>query len=155
MARPLRCSRRMKTTSVLIALPCSVEFESMSSRGVNARFCDSCKKVVHDLSSLREREAKALLRSSPEGLCVRYLYDQLGNIWFRDTLASRLLNRARRAGAVAAVAFPALTLQACNAGTAFFADAARHVGDAGDAGDEGDEGDAGDAFDASDAGTKD
>jgi len=47
------------------------------------RFCDSCRKAVHDFSSLTRREAEALIRRNPAGLCARIAYDSTGTIVFR------------------------------------------------------------------------
>ena len=81
------------------------------------RFCADCKKHVHDLSSMDEVEARALLASSEtEGLCVRFLYDENGKVLFADDarlVAPRALVRAKRlATAAAALALP-LSLTAC------------------------------------------
>ncbi|HEX7667308.1 MAG TPA: hypothetical protein VF407_22405 [Polyangiaceae bacterium] len=81
------------------------------------RFCDACKKHVHDLSSMTPPEARALLDApSAEGLCVRYLYDAEGNILFTPTdalIKPSALARARRfVTAAGALAIP-LSLNAC------------------------------------------
>jgi hypothetical protein len=80
------------------------------------RFCGDCKKVVHDLSRMRERDARELL-STPanEGLCVRFLYDKHGKVFFGgDLVPASFLQRAKRVAlAAAAVAVP-LSLQACS-----------------------------------------
>jgi hypothetical protein len=77
----------------------------------NKRFCDACKKHVHDLSAMTEEDARAALATPPaEGLCVRYLYDAHGAIVFRGApMAPSMLVRARR---FAAAALP-LALAAC------------------------------------------
>ena len=62
----------MKKTELPIASPCNADWSTMDPRD-KARFCGECKKLVHDLSSLRETDAKRLLASRGEGLCVRYL----------------------------------------------------------------------------------
>jgi hypothetical protein len=59
------------------------------------RFCADCKKHVHDLSAMPRAEAEALLQSSAEGsLCVRYIYDQYGQIMF-DMVDPTLVPAAR------------------------------------------------------------
>ena len=59
------------------------------------RFCDSCRKAVHDFSSLTRREAEALIRRNPGGLCARIAYDSTGTVIFRRdpsaSAASRLV----------------------------------------------------------------
>lgn len=72
----------------------------------SGRFCGECKKVVHDLSKMREADAKKRLALAPETLCVRYLHDEHGNIWFADT---PLLTLRRGAGLAALALMPVLT----------------------------------------------
>jgi hypothetical protein len=91
----------------------------MSPRGT-ARLCDTCDKLVHDLSAMNEADARALLRHRPDdGLCIRYLHDAGGAIWFGDGGSGPIVparRLARRAAAVVAAAsmlvVPALT-EAC------------------------------------------
>jgi hypothetical protein len=103
-----------------IARPCGADWNAMSPRGT-ARFCGACDKLVHDLSALSEREARSLLRArSTEGLCIRYLHDANGDIWFGGRgarAAAGLVPAARlaRHGAALAAALvltPVLT-EAC------------------------------------------
>lgn len=74
------------------------------------RFCGDCKKVVQDLSSMREADAKKRVAAAPEGLCIRYLHDEHGNVWFADTqlVAPRSLLR-KGAGLAALALMPLLT----------------------------------------------
>jgi hypothetical protein len=91
----------------------------MAPRGT-ARLCDTCDKLVHNLSAMNEAEARALLLRRPDdGLCIRYLYDAGGAIWFGDASSGPVVparRLARRAAAVVAaatlLAVPALT-EAC------------------------------------------
>lgn len=70
-----------------------------------SRFCGECKKVVHDLRSMKEKDAKALLSApSTEGLCVRYMYDEHGNVWFADSFFMRTEGLLKKVAAAAAVA---------------------------------------------------
>jgi hypothetical protein len=79
----------------------------------SARFCGDCNKLVHDLSSMSESRARQLLEQSSESLCVRYLHDQTGEIWFAEDFARRTAKERLRAGALAtALSIPAL-VQAC------------------------------------------
>lgn len=95
-----------------IASPCSLDWQKMTPAD-GGRFCGDCKKVVRDLSRLSEGEARALLRTPPrEGLCVRYLHDRHGKIFFAGDARAPLLppsflHRAKRV-AVASVALAAL-----------------------------------------------
>lgn len=112
----------MEKTELPIAAPCTADWRKMTPAD-GGRFCGDCKKVVRDLSSMRERDAKTLLRSAGNGeLCVRYLYDKHGKIFFAGDRADQpplmpasFLQRAKRvAFAAAAIAVP-LSLQACSA----------------------------------------
>jgi hypothetical protein len=88
----------------------------MDPRG-SARLCGQCDKLVHDLSGMGERAARELLGSTSSSLCVRYLYDATGQIWFEDKQAlvpPAALTRKRTALAAAAVMAAAPVLfQAC------------------------------------------
>jgi hypothetical protein len=103
-----------------IAAPCTMDWRSMTPRD-GGRFCGDCRKVVRDLSKMSEREARELLRRPRnEGLCVRYVHDRHGKIFFagdrsRDLVpASSLLQRAKHAAlAAAAVAVP-VALAGCS-----------------------------------------
>ena len=87
------------------------------TRDGQKRFCDACKKHVHDLSSMSPAEARAVLDAPrSRDLCVRYLYDDEGNILFRpsyDLVPASMLARARRFVTAAGVLALPLTLNAC------------------------------------------
>jgi hypothetical protein len=104
----------MKNSDLPIAAPCHADWSTMTlaDRG---RFCGDCKKVVHELTQLTEREARALLASPPtEGLCVRYIHDQTGEIVFkREVVPVSALTRMKRAAAVLAAASLPLALTGC------------------------------------------
>jgi hypothetical protein len=108
----------MHKGDVVIRTPCGADWNAMDPRG-RARLCRSCDKLVHDLSAMAENEAAQLLEQTPSSLCVRYLHDTTGKIWFRDDLTAlvpreRLISRARKGAlALAAVIAPPLLLQAC------------------------------------------
>ena len=94
----------MKTAEMPIKSPCDVDWASMNPRKTG-RFCGDCKKVVQDLSSMKQADAKRRVAEAPEGLCIRYLHDEHGNIWFKDTplvAAGNLLKKS--ASLVAAIA---------------------------------------------------
>ncbi len=104
----------MNKSNVVIATPCGERWEAMTPDG-GGRLCATCDKVVHDLSAMSEERAKRLL-ASKQNLCVRYLFDEHGNIWFegeRPPLAARLLNRAKRGAFAAATIAAPFMLQAC------------------------------------------
>lgn len=109
----------MHKDELRIDSPCSADWNAMKAGDVS-RFCGDCKKTVHDLSSLDRAAARALLSAPPtEGLCVRYLYDELGHVVFADTFRDRplpvralLRKTARAIGGAALLALP-LSLTAC------------------------------------------
>jgi hypothetical protein len=107
----------MHATEVPIATPCGADWRTMKPTD-NKRFCDSCKKHVHDLSAMTSAEARAVLASPPvEGLCVRYLHDAHGDIVFQQApIAPTLLVRAKRMARVAAIAALPMAMAACAAG---------------------------------------
>lgn len=102
---------------VIIRTPCGADWNAMDPRG-KARLCGSCDKLVHDLSAMAADEAAQLLAQTPSSLCVRYLYDATGKIWFRDDLsqvvpAERLTRGTRGALALSALVVAPLLFQAC------------------------------------------
>jgi hypothetical protein len=110
----------MEKNDVAIAAPCTADWRKMTPAD-GGRFCGDCKKVVRDLSTMRERDARTLLRSAQNGeLCVRYLYDKHGKIFFAgdrpdvQLVPASLLARAKRVAlSAAAIAVP-LSLAACS-----------------------------------------
>jgi len=128
----------MDHKDVKIGSPCTLDWRKMTP-AEGGRFCGDCKKVVRDLSRMTEREARAMLKRasggehrgsfsgaappSADALCVRYVYDNQGRIFFgadaprRDVLLSpsSLLQRARRVAAAAAVVALPFATQACEA----------------------------------------
>src|SRR4051812_4609583 len=108
----------MDHKEIRIAAPCTLDWGNMSPAD-GGRFCGDCKKVVRNLSAMNEREARALMKTAGPDLCVRYVYDQQGRIFFggeppKPFLSPSFLVRARRAAAV--VALP-LATASCEAVT--------------------------------------
>jgi hypothetical protein len=110
----------MDKKDLSIAAPCNADWRKMTPAD-GGRFCGDCKKVVRDLSTMRERDARTLLRANDNAsLCVRYLYDKHGKIFFAGDRApavvvpASFLQRAKRVAlSAAAVAVP-LSLAACS-----------------------------------------
>src|SRR4051812_34576478 len=99
----------MKTGELPIKSPCDADWTTMNPRKTG-RFCGDCKKVVHDLSSMREADARKRVAAAPEGLCIRYLHDEHGNIWFKDTSLVSPGSLLRKGASLAALALmPMLT----------------------------------------------
>lgn len=110
----------MDKREIRIATPCTLDWQKMTPAD-KGRFCADCKKVVRDVSSMNEREARTLLRApTTEGLCVRFLADRDGKVLFagdpRIVPASLLSKTKRAAMLAAAVALPlAVNLTGCSA----------------------------------------
>jgi hypothetical protein len=114
----------VKTRDVVIRTPCGADWKAMDPRGP-ARFCADCKKLVHDLSALSELEARALLSGTSESLCVRYLHDASGEIWFeggQKLVPVPRLTRGRRGLAAVALAAAPVLFQACGGADAYGSD---------------------------------
>lgn len=110
----------MDKSKLPIRTPCAVDFTKMKPAD-HGRFCADCKKVVHELAQLTEAEAKALVSSAQNGeLCVRYVYDARGKVFFADTprniVSANLLVRAKRVATAAAALAAPLALAACGIG---------------------------------------
>jgi hypothetical protein len=73
----------MAIRALPIVRPCSEAFRLMKG-DEKMRFCESCGKHVHDLSSRTEDEARAFLTEARgQRLCIRYSKDTRGTIVFR------------------------------------------------------------------------
>jgi hypothetical protein len=105
----------MNRSELPIVSPCGADWQGMTPRDVASRFCDACSKHVHDLSRMTQAEARRLLAApATEGLCVRYLHDERGNVLFAQAPlvpSSRLASAKRLAAATLATA--SLSLSAC------------------------------------------
>ena len=90
--------------------PCHEDWDAMNSADGGRRFCDVCTKHVHDISSMTERMARAVLaEESQKGrVCVRYNVDDRGDIRFRPETVEAP-NRWRMTLAAAGLAMMALT----------------------------------------------
>jgi len=111
----------MTRDNVQIATPCTLDWTKMKPTQ-GGRFCGDCKKVVRDLSKMTEADARELLANRERGgseLCVRFLYDQHGRVFFQDAQshlvpAGSLLSRAKRAATTMALAALPLATAACD-----------------------------------------
>lgn len=100
----------MRVDEITIPEPCHEDWDAMDPRE-RGRFCHSCRKKVHNLSSMTEREARDLMDRDDE-ICVAY-FEQDGRVAFKPepvVPVSRL--RPRRAAGPAAAGL-ALALVAC------------------------------------------
>ncbi len=75
----------MRRLHLPIQNPCYEDWTAMRSDGESRRFCDVCTKHVHDISSMTEATARAVLadESAKGRVCVRYTLDRDGNIEFK------------------------------------------------------------------------
>jgi len=107
----------MKASAIGIQAPCTLDWSKMTP-AEGGRFCGDCKKVVRDISKMKEADARALVaKERYEGLCVRMLVDRDGNVFFGGDklISASLLSKAKRAAmAAAAIALP-LASNACTA----------------------------------------
>jgi hypothetical protein len=97
----------MRRLHLPIQNPCHEDWTAMESDGESRRFCDVCTKHVHDLSTMTESTARAVLASeSANGrVCVRYTTDATGNIKFKaETVEAPSLWRMTLAAASMAMA---------------------------------------------------
>lgn len=124
MARALQHPSSMNKTDLRIGSPCSVDWAAMTPAD-KGRFCADCKKVVHELSRMTEGEVRTLLGGAKPGqLCVRYVYDRAGKVFFAGDapaspgglVPSSFLSRAKRAALVAAAIAVPLATAACGGG---------------------------------------
>jgi hypothetical protein len=108
----------MKRNELPIVSPCGADWQGMKPQDIASRFCGECNKHVHDLSRMTQVEARRLLAApATEGLCVRYLHDERGEILFAQE-ASKLvpasrLSQVKRLLAAATLAAAPLSLTAC------------------------------------------
>jgi hypothetical protein len=119
----------MKRANIPLAFPCGADFSAMPEvdRG---RLCAACETVVHDLSSMNEAEASAVLAQRETArLCVRYLYDAGGHVVFagRELAGARIIpdyaltRKAKvRLARAAMLAAPLVLFQACGGASAGF-----------------------------------
>ncbi len=109
----------MKTSDFPVSFKCNLDWQKMTVVD-KGRFCGDCKKVVRDVSGMKEAEAKELLATREGGeLCVRYISDRDGRIVFSDSSivsAVALLRRRSSLMVAASLAVP-LALTGCTVGT--------------------------------------
>ena len=117
----------MKRQDIHIAEPCHAEWGEMrgdeTSGEMRRRFCDSCSKHVHDLSSMRREDAQAFLAEHREGhVCVQYLVREDDEVIFQDDGSQDWKLYWQRDGlkrlmAAAALALPLSLATACDSPT--------------------------------------
>ena len=88
--------------------PCGERWEDMRHVGCN-RHCDTCDKVIHDLSQMTIDDVGALVRTDPEP-CVRAHINRDGFVAIKGSVNSRRL-------AIAVGSSLSLVTAACQTGT--------------------------------------
>lgn len=82
----------MRRLHLPIQDPCHEDWDAMNRMDVASRFCDSCAKHVHDVSSMTEQQAWTVLadESKRGRVCVRYTLDgRTGRIKYKvETVAA-------------------------------------------------------------------
>lgn len=58
---------------IRLQTPCSVSWNSMDPAEGGNRHCQSCSKVVHNISAMSPEQIIALLRTDPGNVCVNYV----------------------------------------------------------------------------------
>ena len=77
---------------LVIEKSCSADWSGMQAAEGGQHFCGTCQKHVYDLPSMTAREIRRILRSSPDGICGRILYDRRGEVVVRP---EPLMQRSR------------------------------------------------------------
>ncbi len=70
----------MQRSQAPILEPCDADWEGMSPRGAGSRWCEQCERKVHDLSAMTLAEGEALLADERASCCVRYAWDERGEV---------------------------------------------------------------------------
>jgi hypothetical protein len=91
----------MSSLRLRVVAPCQAPWEAMAG-GDRERHCARCSRTVHNLSEMREEDARRLLAGNDDRLCVRFLSRRDGTVVCRPR--GGWIGRAARAFAVAAVA---------------------------------------------------
>jgi hypothetical protein len=96
----------MSRQTILFPEPCHADWDRMKPEE-RGRFCESCRKPVHDLTQYTPEEADQLLTGSATPACVRASILPDGQVLTRPSLAGRMLTAAIVTPAiVAALAAP-------------------------------------------------
>lgn len=80
---PLRDPRPLSLEAVKIASPCGVSWDAMRGDG-RARSCAQCSRMVFDLASLSDAEARTLLAREGRSVCVQLYRREDGRVLTTD-----------------------------------------------------------------------
>lgn len=99
----------MRVDDARISSPCDEDWDRMHPAADGSRrFCDRCRKDVHDLSALGPEQARALLAGATQPICISYEHRE-GELVFAPP-RSNLVPLARLARAASL----SLALAACD-----------------------------------------
>lgn len=99
----------MKRDELKIQSPCHENYDAMSGDGPR-RFCASCSTHVTNLSDMTREDAQAFVEASRgQSVCIRYRFDQTGNVTFAPSRPRRSPHVRQLLMAAAAVVVPLLT----------------------------------------------
>jgi outer membrane biosynthesis protein TonB len=101
----------MRVDEAAIASPCDEDWDRMHPAADGSRrFCDRCRKDVHDLSALGPEHARALLAAASQPICISYEHRE-GELVFASPPTPLVpLGRLARAASLS------FALAACTAG---------------------------------------
>jgi len=95
-------SKKRFIDSIRVSDPCTEDWDEMVGNE-KVRLCTHCAREVNDISKLRRKDAKLLLRRSSGRICVRYREDpQTGKKVFLDSLFQITRRSGIAAGALGA-----------------------------------------------------
>jgi hypothetical protein len=89
---------RKLLANLTVVEPCSQDWDAMGGDD-RRRFCDRCRKEVHNISAMSTDEAATLLRAASDARCVRFFREPDGTVVTTD--APRTLLRRWRAAVLA------------------------------------------------------
>lgn len=98
--------------TIRVASPCSADWEQMEGDD-QARFCNTCRKNVYNLSEMTQAEAQALVNKHEGRLCVRFYTRADGTLLTQDCPVGL---RAVRRKMVQKLSYAAALLLACATG---------------------------------------
>ncbi len=87
--------------NISVATPCRASWENMQGSD-KARFCQTCRKNVYNLSTMSRAEAEALIQEKEGRLCVRFYQRDDGTVLTADCPVGLGALRRRLWGGLAA-----------------------------------------------------
>ncbi len=107
----------MRNRDIRLRKYCDANFREMDPDTETGRICERCETEVKDLSAMNADEARAVLERGEGHVCVRFLYDEDGDVVFKDRppkiIPPTWLVRSSRAMIIAATALSPAMLESC------------------------------------------